>query len=156
MNRKQFIEQVKSTQGDLRRFLIALCCGDTQLADDIAQDALMKAYISIETLNDENRFKQWVMKKAYNQFISNRRTFHPTEQLDTASAIPSSSASDDSFRFQSLYEALSKLSDKERTAVVLYYMEGYTTKEIAETTNAGESAVRQLIARGRNHLKDML
>lgn len=46
MNREQFTEFVKREQAELRRFLLALCCGDRFLADDIAQEALVKAYLS--------------------------------------------------------------------------------------------------------------
>ena len=50
MNREQFISHIEDCQKPLRRFLTALCCGDSQLADDIAQEALIKAYLSSEVL----------------------------------------------------------------------------------------------------------
>ncbi len=43
MTREQFIEFVRAEQERLRRFLLALCCGREAEADDMAQDALMKA-----------------------------------------------------------------------------------------------------------------
>ena len=45
MTREQFISHVESTQKAFRRFLVALCCGDTALADDIAQESYIKAYL---------------------------------------------------------------------------------------------------------------
>ena len=39
MTREQFINHVEATRGALMRFLVALCCGDSALADDIAQEA---------------------------------------------------------------------------------------------------------------------
>ena len=50
MTREQYISVVESTQRELRRFLVALCCGDAQLADDIAQETLIKAFIARDTL----------------------------------------------------------------------------------------------------------
>lgn len=50
MTRQEFISQVESSQAAFRRFLVALCCGDSFLADDIAQDAYLKAYLSIDSL----------------------------------------------------------------------------------------------------------
>lgn len=46
MTRERFIEQVRQQQEPLRRFLLALCAGNGALADDIAQDALVRAYVA--------------------------------------------------------------------------------------------------------------
>ena len=44
MDRVQFTTLIKGEQESLRRYLLALCCGDKDEADDIAQEALVKAY----------------------------------------------------------------------------------------------------------------
>ena len=46
MTQERFIEQVRQQQEPLRRFLLALCAGNGALADDIAQDALVRAYVA--------------------------------------------------------------------------------------------------------------
>ena len=46
MTREQFIQLVSDEQEALRGFLLALCCGYKDDADDIAQDALVKAYLA--------------------------------------------------------------------------------------------------------------
>ena len=55
MDREQFTRQVKSSQKALRRFLTALCCGDSQLADDIAHDAHIDELVDVleEVRRDE-------------------------------------------------------------------------------------------------------
>jgi len=58
--------------------------------------------------------------------------------------------------YQALYMALSQLSEKERTAISLFYMEGYSIKEIAEITDSNENAVKQQLSRGRSHLKTLM
>ena len=58
--------------------------------------------------------------------------------------------------YADLYAALARLSAAERTAIVLYYLEGYSIKEITTLTGAGESAVKQHLSRGRRHLKTAL
>ena len=47
MSPERFIDLVRAEQESLRRFLLALCGGDSQEADDIAQDALVRAYVPI-------------------------------------------------------------------------------------------------------------
>ena len=45
---------------------------------------------------------------------------------------------------------------RERTAILLFYLEGYSIKEIAEIIDSSQDAVKQQLSRGRAHLKDML
>ena len=62
MNREQFARQAEVSQRALRRFLVALCCGDAALADDIAQEAFIKAYMSLDSLADDSRFDAWLRR----------------------------------------------------------------------------------------------
>ena len=48
MEREQFISEISEVQESLRRFLLALCGGDRMEAEDIAQEALVKAYIAMD------------------------------------------------------------------------------------------------------------
>lgn len=156
MNREQFISHVEATQGALRRFLVALCCGDSALADDIAQETYIKAYLSSDSIRDEARFTAWIYRIAYNTFINARRAVRPTERVEAVADEVSGDVADDSFRYQELYNALDRLSGRERTAILLFYLEGYSIKEIAEIIDASQDAVKQQLSRGRAHLKDML
>lgn len=156
MNREQFISHVEGTQGALRRFLVALCCGDSALADDIAQETYIKAYLSSDSIRDSSRFTAWIYRIAYNTFINARRAVRPTERVEAVADEMSSDVADDSFRYQELYNALDRLSGRERTAILLFYLEGYSIKEIAEIIDVSQDAVKQQLSRGRAHLKDML
>ncbi len=156
MTRQQFVKYVESTQRPLRRFLTALCCGDSYLADDIAQDTYLKAYLSCEEIRDENKFSAWVFRIAYNSFISHCRSRKPTVDIDEAVAAKSSDKADSSFKYQALYNALDRLSEKERTSILLFYLQGYSIKEIAEIIESSPEAVKQQLSRGRNHLRDLL
>ncbi len=156
MNRKQFISYVEGTQNTLRRFLVALCCGDAALADDIAQETYIKAYLSSDGFHDESKFSAWIHRIAYNTFISVKRSQKATLNLDSAAAVPSTDKADATFKYQWLYAALKLLSEKERTAILLYYLEDYQVKEIAEVIDSSENAVKQQLSRGRNRLKNLM
>lgn len=56
MTRNQFVNQVNQEQAHLRRFLMALCCGDSTEADDIAQETLIKAYLRCEQYDERGQF----------------------------------------------------------------------------------------------------
>ena len=90
MTREQFITHVEGTQKAFRRFLVALCCGDTQLADDIAQEAYIKAYLSCDSFNSPDKFNAWIFRIGYNTFIDHRRrcAFLPATTRPAASHPP--------------------------------------------------------------------
>ena len=58
--------------------------------------------------------------------------------------------------YSDLYEALMGLTEEARLAVTLYYMEGYSIREIARMTKVTESAVKSRLARARTKLKEEL
>lgn len=140
----------------MRRFLTALCCGDASLADDLAQDAFVKAYLSCDGFRDESKFSTWIYRIAYNTFISYQRSCQATGSLAETTLVESCQHADSAFKYQELYQALDKLSAKERTAILLHYMQGYAINEISEITDASPEAVKQQLSRGRQHLKGLL
>lgn len=156
MTREKFISQVEFTQKAFRRFLVALCCGDTMLADDIAQEAYIKAYLSIDSLSNPEKFKSWIFKIGYNTFLNHRSSARVTYGIDKAKEIKAYESSDSTFVYQDLYEALSKIPPNERTSLLLFYMQGYSIKEIAEIQGFSQDSVKQYLSRGRKNLRSFL
>ncbi|MDE6383482.1 MAG: RNA polymerase sigma factor [Paramuribaculum sp.] len=156
MDRQQFIQHVESNQKAVRRFLTALCCGDAALADDLAQDTFVKAYLSCDTFRGDSKFSVWIYRIAYNTFVSSRRSARQSEPISEAERMSGADRADSAFEYQALYAAMEQLSEKERTAILLYYMQGYAINEIAEITGASVEAVKQQLSRGRRNLKGLL
>lgn len=156
MTRDEFIRNTESCQKAFRRFLTALCCGDSDEADDIAQESLVKAYLSCDGLKEPAKFKAWLYRIGFNTFFSHRRAVRPTTTLDDAPETEASERSDNAFRYQALYAALDRIPERERTSILLYYMEGYSVREISGIVEVSEEAVRQHLSRGRNHLRGLL
>lgn len=156
MTREEFIAKVEGCQKAFRRFLAALCCGDTSLADDIAQESFIKAYLSCNDLSDPAKFNAWIYRIGYNTFIISKRTQRISESLEASYQIPTSDKADDKFKYQALYMALGALNESERSAIVLYYMHGYSAEEISKIQGSTPAAIRQQLSRGRNHLRHLL
>ena len=154
MTRDRFISEVRTCQGQLRRFLTSLC-GDAALADNIAQEALVRAYVTSERFI--GNFKAWLFRIAYNCFIDNlRRRPDGAVDLDSRDAmrLTGGSASDASFEHEELQRALTLIPEKERTAIVLHYYEDLPVKEIAVIMGVPSGTVKYYLSVGRNHLKE--
>ena len=156
MSREQFIACVEREQEALRGFLLALCCGNRDEADDLAQDALVKAYLACSGFSDGGKFRSWLFKIAHNTFLSYKRSLKPTLSIDDAcvQALPQSGSGEGTS--SDLYLALSMLPPKERSSITLFYLNGYNIKEIAAITEVSQDAVKQQLSRGREKLRAIL
>lgn len=154
MNREEFIKLVSREQESLRRFLLALCCGNREEANDIAQETLVKAYLSVSHYQDEGKFNAWLYKIAHNTFLDRKKVQRDWDTLDEAFSTPDLSlAADRSFAYQDLYAAIASLPTKERTSILLYYLKGYSIKEISAIIDVSVDAVKKQLSRGREQLK---
>ena len=139
MTRNEFISHVEREQDSLRSFLLTLCCGDRNESD--------------ASYKDSGHFRSWLFKIAYNTFLNHKASARTTGTLDDAHTLISSNTTDNRFEHQDLYLALRILPPKERSAITLYYLNGYDIKEIATITDTSEDAVKKQLSRGRHKLK---
>ena len=156
MTREVFISHVEREQEALRGFLLALCCGNKDDADDLAQDALIKAYLSLTGYQNKGKFRSWLFKIAYNTFLNHKASCRTMDSIDEARTFIGDNEADATYEHQDLYLALRTLPPKERSAITLFYLNGYSIKEIAVITAATEGAVKQQLSRGRDKLKTRL
>lgn len=73
--------------------------------------------------------------------------------LAPAEQHPAAEGADDSFRYQALYHAMARLPERERMAIALYYLQGYSTEEISRILDINASNTRQILSRARAHLR---
>jgi len=156
VNREDFITQVEREQEAVRGFLLALCCGNKDEADDLAQDTFVKAYLSCAGYYDKGKFRSWLFKIAHNTFLSHKRSLKPTIIIDEIpiEALPKRESGEGASL--DLYLTLATLPPKERSSITLFYLNGYSIKEIAAITDTSQDAVKQQLSRGREKLRAAL
>lgn len=124
-------------------------------ANDIMQDVFLKFYQQMDRLEDESRYRPWLITVTANTCKNSLRSgwFSRTFFTEDIGEIPY----DEDFGEESdLFRAVMKLPEKERIPVHLFYYEGCSTPEISKMLNIKESTVRVRLMRAREKLKKYL
>jgi len=152
--------------------------GNSHDAMEVTQDAFLKAYGSLATLQKPAAFGGWLMRIVSNLSLNYRRGRKSRSQLplddllgasdgtkaDTTGATSDFAAQsgDPLRRLESeemgrkLQEALASLPEKQRQAIILFTIEEMPQKEVAEALNCSVEAVKWHVFQGRKKLKEML
>ena len=156
-NRRAFDELVRRYQSPVRRFFLHQTLGDEQLADDLAQDTFLKAYVSIGKFRGLASFQTWLMRIAYNVFYDYCRKVGGEQLLvyDYPQGESTKVNSDASLKMD-LYRALALLKPDERTCITLQLVDGYDIAHIAKITEMKEGTVKSYLSRGKEKLANYL
>ena len=142
---------------------------EKQLAEDIAQEAFIKSYKSIDSFREESSFYTWVYRitvnTAKNYLLSSKRrdevvisdlsqddSFYP-EKLDVDSPQEILKASE---LRDLIFETLSSLGEETRTALSLREFDGLSYEQIAEIVQCPVGTVRSRIFRGREVIEEVV
>jgi RNA polymerase sigma-70 factor (ECF subfamily) len=135
-----------------------------QDAEDVAQEAFVKAYRSFSQLRDRERFRAWLVRMTWRLALDRRRGERRREARDTASAIAepldsATNAADDLIareRAAHLWNAIDALPEKLRVAIVLANIEGHDVGEVARLLALPEGTVKSRLFLARQRLKEHL
>lgn len=157
-DREAFSELVRRHQSAVRRFLRSLGGGDEALADDLAQEAFIRAHRGLPRFLGGSSFSTWVLGIAHNCWRNARRARREWSPLDEASggADPAPSPAEATAARQDVEAALLRLPEEERAALHLCYRQGLSHPEIAAALGWPVGTVKTHIARGKERLRPLL
>ena len=121
-----------------------------QDAEDISQEVMLKLIKHSGQIRDEEHLKAWLIRVTANQSSSIFRSAWRRLTVSFEENIPEETQDREN---DALDEALGELSGNLRTVVHLYYYEGMTVGEIAETMGIRTDAVKMRLVRARKILK---
>ena len=121
-------------------------------SEDAAQEAFLRLAASARSFESERHVKAWLIVTVSNICRDMLRRRH---RQDMSLEDITERAAPDSQR-KVLLEALLELPEKYKTAIFLYYYEGYSVKEIAGAMGRREGTVKSLLHRARRLLKQLL
>jgi uncharacterized protein len=122
-------------------------------AEDVVQEALLQAFLGLERLRDPERFGSWLYGITLNLARMRLRRRDPLPVDVDALERP---AVDGDPGLEAVREALDVLPPREREAVVLHYVEGLNTREVASLLGARPGTVRVRLHRARRRLREDL
>lgn len=144
--------------------LIARITGDRSLAEDLAQDAFLKAFRNLAAFDTTRRLSSWLFRIAHNTAIDSLRRTRPRtvslEAPDESPMDPPAPAAPDPVEREALGQALERamaaLRAEYRAAVTLRYEEGLSFDEIAHVMSIPEATARSHVHRARKELAAVL
>ena len=162
----RLIERYQSIAFRLARSMVA----QADSAEDLAQEAFLQAYLSLDRLRDANHFQSWLCGIVLNICRSHLRyqkvtllSFDETTGGLAVDINPFMAISPDPIKVaeeQELYrlvlDAVNALSAKNRTATLLFYFEQLTLSEIAALLGISITAVKGRLHKARKRLKEKL
>lgn len=130
----------------------SLLYNDADCADAI-QEAIVKAFSKLHTLKDDSYARTWLIRIVMNECYAIMRREKKIISLEECQMDEQAAEQKD---YSDLYEAIFKLPEQMKLCVTLYYMEGYSVKEVAALLDTTESAVKNRLAKARGKLKGAL
>jgi len=128
-------------------------------AQDVSQDAFLKAFDQLPKLREPDRFEGWVTTIARNTGRNLNRAKRRERGADDPTLLDAAQPPTD-FQRQELHrillEEIDELKPDAREVLLLFYFAGKSTREIASLTNISASAVKKRLERARNALSDKL
>lgn len=151
MDKEEFTRAVLEYESTLYRVAKSMLGSEADCAD-AAQNALLRAWEKQHTLRDTAYFKTWLTRILINEcraMLRQRARFVPLEEEAAEGEIAPE-------RDSGLYETVMGLDVKYRVPFVLYYIEGFRTREIASMLKLPEGTVKTRLRRAREILRTEL
>jgi RNA polymerase sigma-70 factor (ECF subfamily) len=145
---------IREHYADIYRYLLYLT-GQPEVAEDLTQETLLQAWQHLDTFQGRASLRTWLHRIARREFLEalrRRRTEASLEELAEVSA-PCGSGWTDVVELRVL---LDRLPFPEREVVLLHYLEGYSSSEVARIVDAPAGTVRYRLAQARERLRQEL
>ncbi len=152
MNKNDFAERVKTAEATLYHISKSILKNDCDCADAV-QETIITAYSKLHSLRDERFFKTWLCRILINECYqicrANKRIVPLEDYMETEKPWEQQNE-------LGLFDAIMELRTDLRLVIVLHYIEGFKTTEMAEMLKIPEGTVKSRLSRARTELKSIL
>lgn len=131
-----------------------------QDAEDVAQDAFVRAHRQFPQLRDRERFRAWLVRMTWRLALDHRRGTQRRQAREATHVSDPPPATDEQAaeheRATRLWAAIDALPDKLRVVVVLSAIDGHDIRDVAQLTGLPEGTVKSRLFLARQQLKERL
>ena len=154
MTKEQLGSLILASERQLYSTAKTILYSDQDCADAI-QETIVKAFSKISTLKNDRFAKTWLIRILINECYTFLRKSKKLVSLEHVNEIKEIEAGEDT-DYSDLYRAVNSLKEELRLPVILYYIEEFKIKEIAQILEITEGAVAKRLARARGKLRGSL
>jgi RNA polymerase sigma-70 factor (ECF subfamily) len=150
--RHQFCSRLVEILPDLRAFARVLCRDDR--ADDLVQDAMVRAIVAMDQFQPGSNFKAWIFTILRNLHISSFRQrrfrFEPLEEVDRV--MLQAPGQEQALAMRNLGAAVQNLAPVRREALILVVAHGLSYEQVAAICGCAIGTIKSRVARAREEL----
>lgn len=154
---QRFTAFVATHRDRARRVAWRLVGGDEAAAEDVAQEAFVKAYRALGRFREDSKLETWFYRILVRQAHNHRRWRAVRQRWSGGSAEdladPSASVSSDPGLRRRIAEALGRLTRRQREAFILVHLEGFTVSESATLLGKPTGTVKSHLHRALRTLR---
>lgn len=151
--RHQFCSRLVEILPDLRAFARVLC-RENDRADDLVQDAMVRAIAAMDQFQPGSNFKAWIFTILRNLHISSFRQrrfrFEPLEEVDRV--MLQETGQEEARAMRNLDAAVQKLAPVRREALILVVAHGLSYEQVAAICGCAIGTIKSRVARAREEL----
>jgi len=154
----QFREQLQAVIPDLRAFARGLS-GDRDVADDLVQETMLKAWIARQRFQAGTNFKAWtftILRNYYFTLVRRRRFVGEWNDLVADRVLAAPAEQDSTVELRDVMRALQQIPPDQREALILVAAAGMSYEEAAEVTGVMLGTVKSRVSRARSALERLL
>ncbi len=153
---KECLEELLIIHGDQLYRTAYLYVRNREDALDVVQETSYKAFLSISQLKNEKFFLTWLTKILINCSYDVLKKSKKELPLNSMIELPSATKREKREEILDLLEAINRLNEKHKNAIILYYFHDLPISEVAKVMNLPENTVKTYLSRGKERLKKML
>ena len=130
-------------------------------AEDVAQEAFVRAHRAMRSLRDPAQFRAWLVRLTWRLALDRRRDDRRRSTREQGAPVPQPQVSADdrliaAERAARLWDAIDTLPEKLRLAIILSAIEGHGTRDVAALLRVPEGTVKSRLSLARMRLKERL
>lgn len=151
LSKEDFSEMIIKNQVSMYRLAMSIL-KNTADAEDTVSESILKAYEHLASLKKRDSFRAWIMTIVANESkltLRKRGRVNLCDEMDFLKEQPQGGTSE-------VWDAVMALKEEHSKVVILYYYEGFSTKEVSRILHIPEGTVKSRLSRARNELRIMI